>query len=64
MSLKSFFLGTHRIKPMHIELNDNPDRLAAALHGLAHFVNRRRDLHGQRIHITLTVHDPHTRVRR
>ncbi|WP_319462468.1 hypothetical protein [Micromonospora sp. RTP1Z1] len=57
MSLKRFFLGTHRIKPLHIELNDSPDRLAAALHGLAHFVDHRRDLHGQRIHITLTIRD-------
>ncbi|MCG5450768.1 hypothetical protein [Micromonospora hortensis] len=58
MSLKRFFLGTHRIKPLHIELHDSPDRLAGALHGLAHFVNRRRDLDGQRIHITLTVRNP------
>ncbi|MEO3776037.1 hypothetical protein ABGB16_04105 [Micromonospora sp. B11E3] len=55
MSLKRFFLGTGRVKPLHIELNDTPDRLAAALRGLAHFVNRRQDLDGQRIHITLTV---------
>ncbi|MEH0973013.1 hypothetical protein V6U77_17985 [Micromonospora sp. CPCC 205546] len=57
-SLKRFFLGTHRLKPLHIELNDSPDRLAAALHGLAHMVNRRRDLDGQHIHISLTVRNP------
>ncbi|MEU1249379.1 hypothetical protein [Micromonospora arida] len=57
MSLKSFFLGTHRLKPLHIELNGSPDRLAGALHGLAHMVNRRRDLNGQRICIILTVRD-------
>ncbi|MEU8088580.1 hypothetical protein AB0B57_33815 [Micromonospora sp. NPDC049101] len=57
MSLKSFFLGTHRLKPLHIELNGSPDRLAAALHGLAHMVNRRRDLNGQQISITLTIRD-------
>ncbi|GIJ12362.1 hypothetical protein ACFFMR_22130 [Micromonospora andamanensis] len=57
MSLKRFFLGTHRIKPLHIELDGSPDRLAAALHGLAHMVNRRRDLDGQSIRITLTVRD-------
>ncbi|MGK5675130.1 hypothetical protein ACSNOB_20100 [Micromonospora sp. URMC 106] len=57
MSLKRFFLGTHRIKPLHIELDGSPDRLAAALHGLAHMVHRRHDLDGQRIRITLTVRD-------
>ncbi|MBQ0977557.1 hypothetical protein AB0J68_04840 [Micromonospora sp. NPDC049580] len=57
MSLKSFFLGTHRLKPLHIELNGSPDRLAGALHGLAHMVNRRRDLNGQQISITLTIRD-------
>ncbi|WFE47122.1 hypothetical protein [Verrucosispora sp. WMMD1129] len=57
MSLKRFFLGTGRIKPLHIELDGSPDRLAAALHGLAHMVNRRRDLDGQSIRITLTVRD-------
>ncbi|MGC4877334.1 hypothetical protein ACLQ26_13890 [Micromonospora sp. DT43] len=57
MSLKSFFLGTHRLKPLHIQLNGSPDRLAGALHGLAHMVNRRRDLNGQQISITLTIRD-------
>ncbi|MCZ7418272.1 hypothetical protein O3597_04745 [Verrucosispora sp. WMMA2044] len=61
MSLKRFFLGTHRIKPLHIELDGTPDRLAAALHGLAHMVNRRRDLDGQSIRITLTVRDTGSR---
>ncbi|GAB3861257.1 hypothetical protein GCM10029963_65450 [Micromonospora andamanensis] len=61
MSLKRFFLGTHRIKPLHIELDGSPDRLAAALHGLAHMVNRRRDLDGQSIRITLTVRDTGSR---
>ncbi|MGC4808422.1 hypothetical protein [Micromonospora sp. DT233] len=58
MSLKRFFLGTHRLKPLHINLNDSPDRLAAALHGLANMVHRRDDLDGQRIRITLTVRIP------
>lgn len=58
MSLKRFFLGTHRLKPLHIDLNGSPDRLAAALHGLAHMVHRRRDLDGQRIRITIVVRDP------
>jgi hypothetical protein len=57
MSLKRFFLGTHRIKPLHIELDGSPDRLAAALHGLAYMVHRRHDLDGQQISITLTVRD-------
>ncbi|WBB54341.1 hypothetical protein [Verrucosispora sp. WMMD573] len=61
MSLKRFFLGTHRIKPLHIELDGTPDRLAAALHGLAHMVNRRRDLDGQSIRISLTVRDTGSR---
>ncbi|MEU7950635.1 hypothetical protein AB0B62_05565 [Micromonospora chalcea] len=61
MSLKRLFLGTHRVVPLHIELNGSPDRLAAALHGLAHMVNRRRDLDGQRIRITLTVRDTGSR---
>ncbi|MEV4713299.1 hypothetical protein [Micromonospora sp. NPDC049374] len=61
MSLKRFFLPTHRIKPLHIELDGTPDRLAAALHGLAHMVNRRRDLDGQSIRITLTVRDTGSR---
>ncbi|MGC4808079.1 hypothetical protein [Micromonospora sp. DT233] len=58
MSLKRFFLGTHRLKPLHINLNDSPDRLAAALHGLANMVHRRDDLDGQRIRITLTIRIP------
>ncbi|MEV6816688.1 hypothetical protein [Micromonospora sp. NPDC051296] len=57
MSLKRLFFGTHRVKPLHIELDGTPDRLAAALHGLAHMVHRRRDLDGQSIRITLTVRD-------
>ncbi|TDB73618.1 hypothetical protein [Micromonospora sp. KC723] len=57
MSLKRFFFGTHRPKPLHIELNGSPDRLAAALHNLAYMVDRRRDLDGQRIRITLTIRD-------
>ncbi|MEV6366794.1 hypothetical protein AB0L86_07865 [Micromonospora musae] len=57
MSLKRLFLGTHRIKPLHVELDGSPDRLAAALHGLAHMVNRRQDLDGQCLRITLTVRD-------
>ncbi|SBT51644.1 hypothetical protein [Micromonospora narathiwatensis] len=57
MSLKRFFLGTHRLKPLHIDLNGSPDRLAAALHGLAHMVHRRHDLDGQRIRITIVVRD-------
>ncbi|MEH1012544.1 hypothetical protein V6U90_05395 [Micromonospora sp. CPCC 206060] len=44
-----------RIEPLHVELNDTPERLAAALRGLAHFVDRRHDLDGQSIRITLTV---------
>ncbi|MFF0318920.1 hypothetical protein ACFYPH_30320 [Micromonospora sp. NPDC005252] len=58
MSLKSFFLGTHRLKPLHIDLNGSPDRLAAALHGLAYMVRRRSDLDGQRIRITVTIRIP------
>jgi hypothetical protein len=58
MSLKRFFLGTHRLKPLHIDLNGSPDRLAAALHGLAHMVHHRRDLDGQRIRVTIVVRDP------
>ncbi|MFJ6195774.1 hypothetical protein [Micromonospora sp. NPDC092111] len=58
MSLKRFFLGTHRLKPLHIDLNGSPDRLAAALHGLANMVHRRRDLDGQRIRITIVIRNP------
>ncbi|MFI7219136.1 hypothetical protein [Micromonospora maritima] len=58
MPLKRFFLGTHRVKPLNIDLDGSPDRLAAALHGLAHMVRRRDDLDGQRIRITVTIRIP------
>ncbi|MCT2279125.1 hypothetical protein M3G91_16035 [Micromonospora chalcea] len=58
MSLKRFFLGTHRIKPLNVDLDGSPDRLAAALHGLANMVRYRDDLDGQRIRITIVIRNP------
>ena len=56
---------TPRTRPLNIELDDSPEHIAAALHGLAHLVHRRRhDLVGQSIRITVTVRDPYQRGRR
>ncbi|MGX1614800.1 hypothetical protein ACWIF8_12995 [Micromonospora chalcea] len=58
MSLKRFFFGTHRIKPLNVDLDGSPDRLAAALQGLANMVRYRDDLDGQRIRITIVIRNP------
>jgi hypothetical protein len=42
-------------RPLTIRLHDTPDRAAASLHGLAHFINRRDDLDGRRIRIELAI---------
>lgn len=49
---------TNRLRrPLHIQLVGPADQTAAALHGLAHFLNRRRDMDGRRIRIDVTIRE-------
>ncbi|NIL40456.1 hypothetical protein HCB17_04190 [Salinispora arenicola] len=56
---------TNRLRrPLYIRLVGPADQNAAALHGLAHFLNRRRDMDGRRIRIDLTIREKPTGERR
>ncbi|MEU1753882.1 hypothetical protein [Micromonospora sp. WMMD987] len=44
-------------RPLRIRLVGPADQTAAALHGLAHMVNRRPDMADRRIRIDLTIRD-------
>ncbi|RUL93699.1 hypothetical protein [Verrucosispora sp. FIM060022] len=44
-------------RPLRIRLVGPSHQTAAALHGLAHMVNRRHDLNGRRIRIDLTIRE-------
>lgn len=44
-------------RPLRIRLVGPADQTAAALHGLAHMVNRRPDMTDRRIRIDLTIRD-------
>lgn len=48
-------LGRMFRRPLRIELTASHDQAANALHGLAHFLNRRPDMTGRRIRIDLTI---------
>ncbi|MEU6074811.1 hypothetical protein [Micromonospora sp. NPDC047074] len=49
---------TNRLRrPLHIQLVGPADQTAAALRGLAHFINRRRDMDGRRIRIDVTIRE-------
>ena len=55
MSVKRFLTRLRR--PLRIRLVGPSHQTAAALHGLAHMVNRRHDMNGRRIRIDLTIRD-------
>ncbi len=42
-------------RPLRVQLTAPPEKAAAALHGLANMLNRRRDLDGTRVRIDLTI---------
>ncbi|MEU0155512.1 MULTISPECIES: hypothetical protein [Micromonospora] len=44
-------------RPLRIRLVGPADQTAAALHGLAHMVNRRSDMNDRRIRIDLTIRE-------
>ncbi|MFF3869564.1 hypothetical protein [Micromonospora sp. NPDC001898] len=44
-------------RPLRIRLVGPADQTAAALHGLAHFIHRRRDMDGRRVCIDLTIRE-------
>ncbi|KAB1942270.1 hypothetical protein F8271_12990 [Micromonospora sp. ALFpr18c] len=44
-------------RPLRIRLVGPADQTAAALHGVAHMVNRRPDMNGRRIRIDLTIRE-------
>ncbi|WP_435588390.1 hypothetical protein [Micromonospora chalcea] len=44
-------------RPLRIRLVGPADQTAAALHGLAHMVNRRTDMNDRRIRIDLTIRE-------
>ncbi|MFG3705473.1 hypothetical protein ACGF7U_12175 [Micromonospora sp. NPDC047670] len=44
-------------RPLRIQLVGPADQTAAALHGLAHMVNRRRDMNDRRIRIDVVIRE-------
>ncbi|MEV4843938.1 hypothetical protein AB0K20_12050 [Micromonospora matsumotoense] len=49
---------TNRLRrPLYVRLVGPADQSAAALHGLAHLINRRPDMEGRRIRIDLTIRE-------
>ncbi|MDT0527664.1 hypothetical protein RM555_01530 [Micromonospora sp. DSM 115977] len=44
-------------RPLRIQLVGPADQTAAALHGLAQMVNRRRDMNDRRIRIDVTIRE-------
>ncbi|MFD1322617.1 hypothetical protein [Micromonospora sonneratiae] len=43
--------------PLRVQLVGPADQTATALHGLAELIRRRRDMHGRRIRIDLTIRE-------
>ncbi|WKU07707.1 hypothetical protein [Micromonospora sp. HUAS LYJ1] len=49
---------TNRLRrPLYVRLVGPADQSAAALHGLAHLINRRPDMEGRRIRIDLIIRE-------